>query len=284
MKKGLVLEGGGMRGLFTAGVMDVLMENGITFDTIAGVSAGATFGANLKSGQAGRVLRFNLNHGSDDRYGSVKNLLKNGNYFDPEFCYEELPRRLDPFDFQAFYENPAEFYAVCTNLETGKPEYHLCQDENENSKDMKWIQASASLPVFSRPVEIENRHYLDGGVADPIPFEFMERQKADRIVVIRTSPADRRKAPLKGGWFFRRFFRKYPSFLEKLLAQPDIYNAQVERLNHLEREGRVFVIQPEETLAAGVTDQEPEKLKATYEQGRKKAWKQLEALKSYLSY
>ena len=184
MKKGLVLEGGAMRGLFSAGVLDVLMERGIAFDGIIGVSAGAAFGCNYKSGQIGRVLRYNTRFCGDKRYSGRGSLLKTGNLFNTEFCYNQVPLELDPFDFEAFRSNPAEFYVVCTDVNTGEPVYHAYTGFEDHG--FEWIRASASLPLIAQIVEIDGQKLLDGGIADSIPFGYFESIGYDRNVVVLT--------------------------------------------------------------------------------------------------
>ena len=167
VKTGLVLEGGAMRGLYTAGILDVLMEEKIQVDGVIGVSAGAVFGCNYKSGQIGRTLRYNMKFCGDKRYGTLHSLLKTGDIYDVDLCYHQIPEILDPFDNEAFAKNPAEFFVVCTDVETGKAVYHKCTDCGRD--DLKWMQASASMPLVSKVVEIDGYKLLDGGVADSIP-------------------------------------------------------------------------------------------------------------------
>ena len=172
MKKGLILEGGAMRGMFTAGVMDVLMERGIKFDGAVGVSAGAAFGVNYKSGQIGRVIRYNTRFVGDKRYCGFKVLLKTGHIFSTDFCYGEVPLVHDPFDFEAYGKNPMEFFVVATDLERGEAVYHKYEGMDDSGFD--WIRASASMPLVSRIVEIDGMKLLDGGIADSIPVKFFE--------------------------------------------------------------------------------------------------------------
>lgn len=172
MKTGLILEGGAMRGMFSAGVMDVMMENGIRFDGIIGVSAGAAFGVNYKSGQIGRVIRYNAKYCRDKRYCGVGSLLKTGNLFNTEFCYGEVPLKLDVFDFDTYEKDPTAFYVTCTDIESGKPVYHEYTGRNDHGFD--WIRASASLPLVSQIVEIDGVKLLDGGIADSIPVAYFE--------------------------------------------------------------------------------------------------------------
>ena len=169
---GLVLEGGAMRGLFTAGVIDVLMENGIEFPAFVGVSAGAAFGCNYKSRQIGRALRYNKRFCRDPRYCSFRSLFKTGDVFGAQFCYHEVPNTLDPFDGKAFNENPMAFYLVASDVETGTPFYKKIDHADDTAYE--WIRASASMPIVSRVVELDGKKFLDGGVTDSIPLAFME--------------------------------------------------------------------------------------------------------------
>ena len=191
MKKGLVMEGGGMRGLFTAGVIDVFMENGIEFDGAAGVSAGAAFGCNIKSRQPGRVLRYNMAYCKDSRFCSMRSLLKTGDMFGAEFCYHTLPYELDLFDTEVYDTNPMEFHVVCTDVETGLPVYKNCMKADHIA--MEWFRASASMPLVSRVVEVDGYKMLDGGIADSIPIAYFKSIGYDRNVVILTQPKEYRK-------------------------------------------------------------------------------------------
>ncbi len=196
MKKGLVLEGGGMRALFTVGVTDVLMENGITFDGAIGVSAGAAFGCNYKSCQPGRAIRYNTRFAKDKRYCSMSSLIRTGDLFGADFCYKRIPRDLDKFDDEAYDNNPMEFYVVCTDIETGAPVYKSCPVSDEVM--LEYIRASASLPLISNIVEIDGKKLLDGGITDSIPLKCFESIGFDRNVVILTQPKDYVKKSKQG--------------------------------------------------------------------------------------
>ena len=180
------MEGGAMRGMFTCGVIDVMQEAGITFDGAIGVSAGAVLGCNYKSEQIGRAYRYTRQYCKDYRYGSMKSFRKTGNAYDVDFCYHEIPEKLDVFDKEAFKANPMIFYAVATDVVTGKAVYHKCSDGER--EDIEWLRASASMPLVSRVVNINGHNLLDGGIGDSIPLKFMEEQGFDRNVVILTQP------------------------------------------------------------------------------------------------
>ena len=188
MKKALVLEGGSMRGLFSAGVMDVMLEHGVTYDAVIGVSAGAAFGCNYKSAQIGRAVRYNLRYAHDWRYCSVRSLLLTGDMFGAKFCYRTLPYKLDPMDKEAYESSPTDMIVVCTDVHTGKAVYHTVNEINDDT--MEWMRASASMPFVSRVVHVGGYDLLDGGISDSIPVQHMIDAGYDKIVVITTRPAD----------------------------------------------------------------------------------------------
>lgn len=280
MKKGLILEGGAMRGLFTAGVMDVMMENNISFDGVIGVSAGAAFGCNYKSGQIGRVVRYNTQFCADKRYSGIGVLLKTGNIFSTEFCYGEIPLKLDVFDFDAFMSNPMEFYVVCTNVETGKAVYHRYDGWADYGFD--WIRASASMPLVSNIVEIGGQKLLDGGIADSIPVKYFENLGYNRNIVVLTQPEGYRKKENLTMPLIRWKYRKYPKFVEAVETRHIMYNEELEYISKEEVMGKLFVIRPESSLPVSRTEKHPEKLSIAYKLGRDAAIKKLEPLKKYL--
>ena len=280
MKIGLVMEGGAMRGLFTAGVIDVLMENQITFDGAIGVSAGAAFGCNFKSRQIGRVIRYNTKYCRDPRYGSFRSLLKTGDIYSKEFAYGELPNVLDPFDTKAFSENPMEFYVVATNIETGLPVYHKC--ETGTGEDMDWIQASASMPLVSRPVEIGGKLLLDGGMSDSVPLAYFQSIGYQKNVVILTRPEDYRKKKNKLMPVIRVRMHQYPNMIETLAYRHIMYNDEIAYIRKQKEQGNTFIIEPREALHIGPVEHNPKELLRVYETGRKTAMEQLPALRAFL--
>ena len=280
MKTGLVLEGGAMRGLFTAGVLDVLMENKITFDGVIGVSAGAAFGCNFKSGQIGRAVRYNVRFCRDRRYCGLGSLWKTGDIFNTDFCYGEVPLKLDPFDFDAYEKNPTDFYVVCTDVETGQALCHRYTGREDHGFD--WIRASASMPLVSRMVEIEGRKLLDGGIADSIPASCFESMGYTRNVVILTRPEGYRKKKNQALPLIRRKYRAYPRLVEAMEQRHLVYNAELDYVAQAQAEGRMFVIRPEKALAVRRIEKNPERLRAAYEEGRRTAERQREALSAFL--
>lgn len=281
MKKGLVLEGGAMRGLFSAGIIDVMMEENIGVDGLIGVSAGAVFGCNFISHQPGRAIRYNKKYCNDPRYCSIRSLVKTGDMFGVDFCYHEIPEKLDVFDNAAYEASKTPFYVVCTDVETGKAVYHLC--ENNVRKDLLWMQASASMPLASRIVEIGGKKYLDGGVADSIPLEYFESIGYERNIVVLTQPKGYVKKKNKALPLMRRRMKEYPDFLETVARRHEVYNDSTAYVERREEEGAVLVLRPEESLPIGRVEHDPEKLQTVYDLGRKLAKERLEDIKAFLA-
>ncbi len=279
MKKGLVMEGGAMRGMFTCGVIDVLMENGIDFDGAVGVSAGATFGINIKSRQIGRAVRYNKKYCSDKRYHSISSLLLTGDIYNVKFCYDELPYKLDLWDIKAFKDNPMEFYCVATDVNTGKPVYHKCVDGEK--EDITWIQASASMPLVSRPVHIDGGIYLDGGTSDSIPLKFMEEKGYDRNLVIETQPVDYVKGQQGFMPLIKAVYRKYPGMIEAMDKRHLMYNEEKRYIKEREKTGDVLVIRPKSPLNINPVEKDPNELERVYQLGRAAGEEKLSAIRQY---
>lgn len=279
-KTGLVLEGGAMRGMFTCGVIDVMMENNINFDGMIGVSAGAAFGCNFKSGQIGRGIRYNMQFCNDKRYCSINSLLRTGNLYNAEFCYKIVPTQYDIFDHDAFYKNPMEFVAVCMDIETGKPYYKHFDKEEENM--FEWFRASASLPLVSKIVEIGDRKFLDGGIVDSIPIKYFESIGYDKNVVILTQPIDFIKKKNRAIPLIKRIYKNYPKLVEAMTNRHIMYNETLEYIKEREKEGNTYVIRPEKPLEIGKTEKNASELKRVYEVGREAAKNQLDNLLQFL--
>ena len=278
MKTGLILEGGAMRGLFTCGVLDVLAENRIRFDGAAGISAGAVFGCNYKSGQIGRPLRYNLKYCRDRRYCSLWSLVTTGDLYGADFCYRQLPDELDPFDRAAFRDNPLPFWIGATDTRTGECRYHLCTDGG--AADMAWMRASASMPMASRPVQIEGLRLLDGGIADPVPYAHMESLGYDRNLIVLTQPRAYRKKPAGGKAITRLLLRDLPRIAEAMEARHEVYNRQMEELDRREDEGASLVLRPPEALGISRTERRPEELSRVYRIGREEALRRLPEIRA----
>lgn len=281
MKRGLVLEGGAMRGMFTSGVIDVMMENGISFDGLIGVSAGAVFGCNYKSGQIGRAIRYNTRFCGDPRYCSFRSLIKTGNLFGAEFCYHELPTSLDVFDTETFENSKMEFHLVCTDVETGEAVYH--KSDTADYDELEWMRASASMPLMSKIVSVGGRKMLDGGVADSVPLKYFESIGYERNVVVLTQPRDYTKGKNSMLGIIKRVYRKYPKLIEAIKHRHEMYNGTLEYIRKREKDGDVLVLSPSEKLPIGRIERDPKKLKAVYEIGRITAEDKLEEIKAFLS-
>ena len=280
MKTGLVLEDTRSRVLFSAGVMDVLMEHQIAFDGAIGVSAGAAFGCNYKSRQPGRVIRYNTEYARDPRYCSLRSLFKTGDLFGADFCYHELPNKLDPFDTEAFQQNPMEFYVVCTDVLTGEAVYQKCGIADDEC--FEWLRASASMPLVSRTVEIGGRRMLDGGIADSIPLRYFEQIGYNKILVILTQPEGYRKKKNKALPLIRLSFRQYPKMVEALEKRHKKYNDTLAYVKKREREGAVLVLRPQDSLSIGRVEHNPERMRQVYDCGRKVALQSLEQIEAFL--
>lgn len=282
MKKvGLVMEGGAMRGLFTCGVMDVFMENGIEFDGAIGVSAGATFGCNYKSHQIGRALRYNLRFCKDPRYGTFKSLRKYGDVYEKQFCYRDIPMTLDPMDKNTFESSLMEFYLVATEIESGQPVYQKIEVLDEIAMD--WFQAGASMPIASTPVEIEGKKYLDGGISDSIPLKKFEEMGYGFNVVILTQPLDYKKKKMNGLMLGLKSVRKLPAIREGLAKRHEVYNSEKEYVFAEEAAGKCYVIAPKEKLGVKHMEHDPAKLQKAYDLGREQGKACLEAVKAFIA-
>ena len=277
---GLVLEGGGLRAMFTSGVLDVFMQNGIKFDAAVGVSAGVLFGCNYKSNQPGRALRYNIRFKDNLEYMSWRSLLRTGNYVNEHFSYHLLPHEYDPMDFQAYRENPMRFYAVCTDIDEGHPVYHEIDDADGTG--LRWMQASASMPVFARPVEIDGRHYLDGGITDSIPLKFIQQKGYRKNVVILTQPADYYKKKAHVGLAMKMFLKKYPKVAELMSIRHVMYNEQLDYVRSEQQKGDTFLICPDEKLNIGRLSLKEDKMRRVYETGVEKALSLLPQLKEFI--
>ena len=281
MKKGLVMEGGGMRGMFVAGVCDVLMENNIVFDGAIGVSAGACFGCNYKSKQIGRAIRCTAKYITDERYCSLKTLLKTGNLFGPDFCYHQIPEKLDIFDAETFENNPMEFYVVCSDAVSGEGIYHKC--EVADYEALEWIRASASLPLVSKPVEINGLKLLDGGIIDSIPLKWFCENGYNRNIVILTQPKSYRKKKSSSLPLLRASLLKYPKMYEAVKNRHIMYNKTLDFIEEKRIKGEIIVIQPDSVLPVGRIDKNPENLRKAYQIGREITEKRIDEIKRFMA-
>lgn len=279
MKKGLVLEGGAMRGLFTAGIIDVMMEASIEPDGLIGVSAGAAFGCNYKSRQPGRAIRYNTRFARDKRYCSWQSWWKSGDLYNAEFGYHIIPTQLDLFDDKSYEANPMAFYAVCTDVETGQAVYKRLDKSGPLTYD--WIRASASMPLASKVVELEGQKVLDGGVADSIPLAYFESIGYDRNVVILTQPEGFVKEHNKLMPLMRIALRKYPKMIEAMDKRHLMYNEELRYIHEAEAAGRILVIRPDEALPIGHISHDPEEMRHVYDIGREMGERRLADIQQF---
>ena len=279
MKRGLVLEGGAMRGLWTAGITDVMMEHDIWPDGLIGVSAGAAFGCNYKSRQIGRAIRYNMRFAKDSRYSGIRSLLTTGDYFNAEFDYHIVPKQYEIYDDDAFNHNPMEFIVVCTDVETGEAVYKPLTEANYDTYE--WIRASASMPLVSKVVSIQGRKLLDGGVADSIPLAYTESRGYDRNVVVLTQPLGYQKEHNRLMPLMRLALRRYPEMIKALDYRHIMYNKQLEYVAQAEREGRCLVIRPDAKIPIGHISHNPQQMQHVYQIGRTIGERYIERIKDF---
>ena len=279
MKRGLVLEGGAMRGLWTAGITDVMMEHDIWPDGLIGVSAGAAFGCNYKSRQIGRAIRYNMRFAKDSRYSGIRSLLTTGDYFNAEFDYHIVPKQYEIYDDDAFNRNPMEFIVVCTDVETGEAVYKPLTEANYDTYE--WIRASASMPLVSKVVSIQGRKLLDGGVADSIPLAYTESIGYDRNVVVLTQPLGYQKEHNRLMPLMRLALRRYPEMIKALDYRHIMYNKQLEYVAQAERKGRCLVIRPDAKIPIGHISHNPQQMQHVYQIGRAIGERYIERIKDF---
>lgn len=276
---GLILEGGGMRGVYTAGVLDAFLEENIEFSSIYGVSAGSCHACSYMSKQKGRAYRVNVDYLDDPNYCGVKSYLKTGNVFGADMLYSQIPNVLDPFDYEEFEKYPGKFFAVLTNLETGEPEYIRVKDLK---KQMWAVRASSSLPLVSKTLVVKGRHYLDGGIADSIPIRRSIEAGNEKNVVILTREDSYRKTPNELMPLMKLRYSHSKAFLEKAENRHIRYNETLDFLKKEEEEGRTFVIRPSEKVNVGRVEKNKVKLEHLYNIGLEDGRKSMEAMKKYL--
>lgn len=278
-KTTLILEGGAMRGLYSAGVIDVLLKNDIKFDEIYAVSAGALFGLNYKSRQIGRALRYNLKYANNKNYMGLYSLITTGNIMNKDFCFDKLVYELDKLDFETYKNTPVDFYAVVTNLQTGKPEYIKIDDAK---KDMEYFRASGSMPFVSKPVEINGNLYLDGGISDPVPFKKVLETNPKKIVVVLTRPAGYRKKNMHARAIYNLFYSKFPNFVETGSNRYQTYNDTMDLIEKYEAENKIVVLRPSKRIKIKRVEKNTTKLQAMYDLGVADGTKRLADIREYL--
>ena len=278
-KTGLILEGGAKRGIYTAGVLDVFLENGIEFDGVIGVSAGAIHGCSYVAKQIGRSIRYNIKYGNDYRFMSFRSLLLTGNIVDTKFCYHELPEKLDPFDNNTFMKSNTDFYVVVSNIESGEAEYIHCKDM---FADIDYLRASASMPFVSKIVKIHNKKYLDGGICDSIPLHAATNLGFKKNIVISTRPEGYRKKPFKFKTFAKLIYGKYPKFVQALINRHNMYNNELDAIEKSANKGEIILIRPSKFINISKMESNLSIVREMHELGRKDALEALEKVKKFL--
>ena len=280
MKVGLVLEGGGMRALFTAGVLDALLDvKELDIDGIVGVSAGALFGVNYVSGQKERAIRYNKKYARDKRYMGLYSWITTGNAVNEEFAFYEIPFKLDVFDQEKFKQSKIDFYVVMTNVESGKPEYVLIKDV---FKQMEYLRATSALPFASKIIEINGKKYLDGGISDSIPIDYCESLGYDKIILVLTRPENTHKED-KLNFLYKLVYRKYPNLVERLINMGKDYEIVLKKIKYLENENKIFVIRPPKVLKIGRLEKNEDKIQNVYDIGLNTGIKEKDNLLKYLN-
>lgn len=279
MSIGLVLEGGAMRGLYTAGVLDVFLDNNIKVDGIIGVSAGVLFGVNYLSKQKGRAIRYNKKFAKDKRYMGMRSFLTTGNIINKDFAYYEIPFKIDVFDEETFEKSDTDFWATVTNIETGEAEYIKLEKPIDQ---MEVLRATSAMPLVSKIVEWDNKKYLDGGVSDSIPVEKCKSMGYDKIIVILTRIIEYRKKKASST-LAKIKYKEYPKLIETMENRYKKYNETVEKIIDMENKKEIFVIRPSKDLKIKRIEKDVDKLQAMYDLGVSDCKKQLEKLKEYIN-
>lgn len=276
---GLVLEGGGMRGVYTAGVLDFFLEENFFVDGVIGVSAGAVQAVNFVSRQEKRGFRVIATYANDKRYMSFRSLLLTGDLFNKKFCYERIPNELDPFDYETFRNSSTRCYATATNVLTGEASHLELKDLHD---DMDKLRASGSLPLVSNLVNIDGIPHLDGGIADSIPFKAFLRMGYGKCIVVLTRAKGYRKNPNRLMPIIRLKYRKYPRFVAACENRFRVYNETLDALEAAEARGEVFVIRPQKTVEVARLERNASKLEALYQEGFAEAKERFDDLKRFI--
>lgn len=279
MKTGIVVEGGGKRGIYAAGVLDVLLEHNIIADGLIGTSAGAVNGCSYVSKQYRRNIRYNMRYADEKRYMSLHSLFKTGNIVGTEFAYNLLPNRLEKFDYDSFEESQTDFYVTCSNLETGKAEHILCK--SLRGKNMDYLRASASMPYVSQIVEIDDMKLLDGGVCDSIPLKFFQENGYQKNLVILTRPKGYFKKP-ENMFIAEACYHKYPKFVNAINNRYAVYNKTLKYISEQEKQGNIIVLQPSRALKVSRMEQNKEIIKEMYELGKSDANKIIQEISMFM--
>lgn len=279
MKLGITMEGGASRTVFSCGVADAFLEEDIMPDYFIGVSAGIAYGVSYLSRQKGRNLTIIQKYMNDKRYMGMRHLFKGRNFYNIPFVFEEIPNKLEAFDYEAFQAFPGKVEACVTNLHSGKAEYLEVPRQDDK---FEVLVASCALPILFQPVKVGRHYYLDGGISDSVPYKHAMEEGCDKNIVILTRERGYVKKQERAGGISMKLYKKYPNIVEDLRTRPERYNACMKELSEREEAGEVFVIAPETTYGIGRTESNPDKLTKLYEEGYRQAKSQMADLKRYL--
>lgn len=277
MRTGLVLEGGAMRGIYVAGVLDAFMDHQIQTDGVIGVSAGAIHGCSYVSGQRGRSIRYYMKYRRNWKFMSVWSFLLTGNLVNTQFCYHDLPDKLDIYDHDAFEASQTKFYVTCTNVETGQPEYiHM-----EDMREIDYLRASASMPIVSQIVEVGGKKLLDGGVSDSVPVKAFREMGYNRCVLVLTRQKGYRKKA-SDPRLIRHLYKMYPKFVKTMEERYLHYNEMMEEIECMEEAGDILVLRPSRDPKIGRMEKNAEKVQGVYQLGYQDALERIEDIKTFL--
>lgn len=279
-KVGLIVEGGGMRGIYGCGVLDAFIENNIRFPYGIGVSAGAANLASFVTEQEGRNYRFYTDYAFDERYMSFKNFVTTGSFFGMDYIYSELTETVDPINFEKLINTEMEYYVVAVDAVTGKPVYFNKEDVRKHRGDV--FKASSAVPAMCKPIEIDGKQYFDGGVADSIPLKRALSDGCDKVVAVLTRPRDYVKKPEMGKTIYSEMLKDYPTIVKAMNVRHYVYNATLKNLYTLEKEGKAFLFCPEKTERVTIISRNKEDLNALYNEGKEYAEMQIEKLKKFM--
>lgn len=278
-KTALVLEGGAMRGMYSAAVLDVLMDEGIKVDAIYATSAGVLFGVNYISGQRGRAIRYNKRFSRDKRYMGIYSLVTSGNIINKDFAFYEVPFTLDVFDDEAYMNSDVKMVATVTNVHSGGVEYI---EVKSVLKQMEVLRAASAMPFVSQMVELDGQLYLDGGLSDSIPLKKCQADGYERIIVVETRPKGYRKSK-SSSLPAKLFYSKYPNLVETINNRYSAYNDILQEIDDLDARGEIVLVQPSKELHLGRIESDPERLQEMYDLGIGDAKALLPRIKQFLS-
>lgn len=276
---GIIFEGGGMRGAYTAGIIDALLEHDMNFEYCYGISSGATHATTYLSRQRGRAIQIVTDYIKDKRYFSIKNLIKTGNLFNVDFIYDTIPHELNPYDYETAKNNPAKFFVGVINMETSKGEFLRVNDIEEEY--MK-VCASMSLPLIANMVEIDGQRYLDGGISDSLPIQRSINDGNKKSVLVLTQDATYRKKLDKILPLVAIKYRKFPGFVHMVKTRHIRYNASLDQIAEEEKAGRAFVLRPKKPVKIGRLELNRKKMLALYREGYEDGIEAMPRLKAFL--